>query len=63
MRTGYEKGYQVFTLTDCMAATSLEEHDNAISQDYPMFSPAGDQRAGGGALQVAGAVGDASRRY
>lgn len=38
MRTGYEKGYQVYTLTDCLAATSQEEHDNAISRDYPMFS-------------------------
>ena len=38
MRTGYEKGYQVYTLTDCVAATSAEEHDNAISRDYPMFS-------------------------
>ena len=38
MRTGYEKGYQVYTLTDCLAATSQDEHDNAISKDYPMFS-------------------------
>ena len=38
MRTGYEHGYQVITLQDCVAATSQEEHDNAISKDYPMFS-------------------------
>jgi len=38
MRTGYEHGYQVLTLTDCMAATSLEQHDNAITYDFPMFS-------------------------
>ena len=38
MRTGYEKGYQVVTLSDCVAATSAEEHDNAIRFDYPMFS-------------------------
>jgi nicotinamidase-related amidase len=38
MRTGYEHGYQVVTLTDCMAATSPEEHDNAITYDFPMFS-------------------------
>jgi nicotinamidase-related amidase len=38
MRTGYEYGYQVVTLTDCMAATSLEQHDNAITYDFPMFS-------------------------
>jgi nicotinamidase-related amidase len=38
MRTGYEKGYAVITLSDCVAATSEEEHDNAIRFDYPMFS-------------------------
>ena len=38
MRTGYEKGYQVITLSDCVAATSAEEHQNAIQFDYPMFS-------------------------
>jgi nicotinamidase-related amidase len=38
MRSGYEKGYQVITLSDCLAATSPEEHENAISFDYPMFS-------------------------
>ena len=38
MRTGYEKGYEVITLSDCVAATSPEEHENAIRFDYPMFS-------------------------
>jgi nicotinamidase-related amidase len=38
MRTGYEKGYHVITLSDCLAATSAEEHENAIQFDYPMFS-------------------------
>jgi nicotinamidase-related amidase len=38
MRSGYEKGYQVITLSDCVAATSPEEHENAIKYDYPMFS-------------------------
>ncbi len=38
MRTGYENGFRVVTLTDCTAATSVAEHDNAISFDYPMFS-------------------------
>jgi nicotinamidase-related amidase len=38
MRTGYEKGYKVITLSDCVAATSAEEHENAIKFDYPMFS-------------------------
>lgn len=38
MRSGYENGYEVITLTDCVAATSVEEHDNAIAYDFPMFS-------------------------
>ncbi|CAL9546289.1 Peroxyureidoacrylate_ureidoacrylate amidohydrolase RutB [Actinosynnema sp. ALI-1.44] len=38
MRTGYENGYKVVTVTDCVAATSAEEHENAIKFDYPMFS-------------------------
>ena len=38
MRTGYENGYEVITLSDCVAATSVEEHDNALKYDYPMFS-------------------------
>jgi len=38
MRSGYENGYQVITLSDCVAATSQEEHDNALKYDFPMFS-------------------------
>jgi len=38
MRTAYEHGYQVITLTDCCAATSPEEHANALKYDFPMFS-------------------------
>jgi nicotinamidase-related amidase len=38
MRTGYEHGFRVITLTDCLAATSPEEHDNALAYDFPMFS-------------------------
>lgn len=38
MRSGYENGYRVLTLADCVAATSQAEHDNAIRYDYPMFS-------------------------
>ncbi len=38
MRTGYEHGYRVITLTDCVAATSHEENDNALTYDFPMFS-------------------------
>ncbi|MTV26415.1 cysteine hydrolase [Nitriliruptoraceae bacterium ZYF776] len=38
MRSGYENGYEVLTLTDCVAATSIEEHENALTYDFPMFS-------------------------
>lgn len=38
MRTAYENGYEVITLTDCAAAVSLEQHTNAINFDFPMFS-------------------------
>ncbi len=38
MRTAYEKGYDVITLTDCTAATSDEEQRVAVARDYPMFS-------------------------
>jgi len=38
MRSGYENGYQVITLNDCVAATSIEQHDNALAYDFPMFS-------------------------
>ena len=38
MRTAYEKGFNVFTLTDCVAAISEEEQRVAIEKDYPMFS-------------------------
>jgi ureidoacrylate peracid hydrolase len=38
MRSAYENGYWVITLSDCVAATSVEEHENALKYDYPMFS-------------------------
>jgi nicotinamidase-related amidase len=38
MRSGYENGYRVITLNDCVAGTSLEEHENALKYDFPMFS-------------------------
>jgi nicotinamidase-related amidase len=38
MRSAYENGYEVVTLSDCVAATSVEEHENALKYDYPMFS-------------------------
>ncbi|ACY14937.1 cysteine hydrolase family protein [Haliangium ochraceum] len=38
MRSAYEAGYEVITLSDCAAATSQEAHDNALTHDFPMFS-------------------------
>jgi nicotinamidase-related amidase len=38
MRSGYENGYKVITLNDCVAGTSVEEHENALKYDFPMFS-------------------------
>jgi nicotinamidase-related amidase len=35
MRSGYENGYRVITLSDCTAATSPAGHENAISYDFP----------------------------
>ena len=57
MRTGYEKGYDVITLSDCVAATSTQEHENAIQFDYPMFSEVMTSGAFAEALQGAGVAG------
>lgn len=38
MRTAYEHGYDVVTLTDCTAATSAEEQKAAVEKNYPLFS-------------------------
>jgi ureidoacrylate peracid hydrolase len=38
MRTAYEKGYNVITLTDCTATVSEEEQRLAVEKNYPMFS-------------------------
>ena len=38
MRSAYENGYQVITLSDCAAATSQAAHDNALLHDFGMFS-------------------------
>jgi nicotinamidase-related amidase len=54
MRTGYEKGYDVITLSDCVAATSAEEHESAIRFDYPMFSQVMTSEAFTSALRGAG---------
>ncbi len=38
MRTAYEKGYNVITLTDCTATVSEDEQRLAVEKNYPMFS-------------------------
>lgn len=38
MRTAYEHGYNVFTLKDCTAATSVAAHENAYEHSFGMFS-------------------------
>ena len=60
MRSAYEKGYDVITLTDCTAATSADEQKSATSQDYPMFSQPMTSTEAIGALHGAA---DASRSY
>jgi nicotinamidase-related amidase len=63
MRSAYEKGFDVVTLTDCVAATSQPEHDNAIQYDYPMFSRPMTSEEFTSSLQGAEVVGDSSRGY
>lgn len=38
MRSAYEKGYEVVPVVDCMAATSIEEHEMAVKFNFPRFS-------------------------
>ena len=61
MRSAYEKGYDVITLTDCTAATSADEQKAATAQDYPMFSQPMTSTEAIGALHGAADVADASR--
>jgi nicotinamidase-related amidase len=56
MRTAYEHGYNVITLTDCTAATSSEEQTVATSRDYPMFSKPMTSGEAIGTLQGAAAT-------
>jgi nicotinamidase-related amidase len=62
MRSAYERGFEVVTLTDCVGATSQEEHANAITYDYPMFSKPMTAAEFAGTL-AGGTAGDASRGY
>jgi nicotinamidase-related amidase len=63
MRSAYEKGFDVVTLTDCVAATSEAEHENAIKYDYPMFSRPMTSDEFSGTLKGEGATSDSSRGY
>src|SRR6476620_2819480 len=63
MRTAYEKGYDVITLTDCTAATSGEEQASATSKYYPMFSVPMTSDQVVETLRSAAAVSDSSRGY
>ena len=63
MRSAYEKGFDVVTLTDCVAATSEEEHANAIQYDYPMFSKPMTSEEFAGTLKGQDAGADTSRGY
>ena len=38
MRSAYERGFEVVTLTDCTATLSLEEQEAAVTKNFPMFS-------------------------
>ena len=38
MRSAYEKGYRVYTLKDCVAATSMEAQEAALEHNFGMFS-------------------------
>jgi nicotinamidase-related amidase len=63
MRSAYEKGFNVYTLTDCLAATSQAEHDNAIAYDYPMFSNPVTSEEFAQALTGQAGIEDSSRGY
>jgi len=38
MRSAYERGYRVVTLTDCTATLSPEEQQASVGKNFPMFS-------------------------
>jgi nicotinamidase-related amidase len=63
MRSAYERGFEVVTLSDCVAATSSEEHANAIRYDYPMFSKPMTGKEFIGEVKGQGEAADASRGY
>ncbi|KQZ21646.1 cysteine hydrolase family protein [Caulobacter sp. Root1472] len=38
MRSAYERGFRVVTLTDCTATLSMAEQEAAVTKNFPMFS-------------------------
>jgi nicotinamidase-related amidase len=38
MRSAYERGFEVVTLTDCTATVDAQAHEMAITHDFGMFS-------------------------
>lgn len=38
MRSAYERGFEVVTLTDCTATLSPQEQEAAVTKNFPMFS-------------------------
>jgi nicotinamidase-related amidase len=38
MRSAYERGFRVITLTDCTATLSASEQEAAVTKNFPMFS-------------------------
>lgn len=38
MRNAYERGYDVYTLKDCTAATSVDAHEACFEHDFSLFS-------------------------
>lgn len=63
MRTAYERGFNVVTLTDAVAATSVEEGENAVKFDYPMFSTPATSAEFIATLESSSALADSSRGY
>lgn len=63
MRTAYERGYNVVTLTGAVAATSVEEGESAVKFDYPMFSTPTTSAEFIAALGSSAEVDDSSRGY
>lgn len=45
MRTAYNLGYRIHTLTDCMATVSHAHHSAAIEHNFPFFSRPADHHA------------------